>query len=188
MNRKQWQNKVGQKNIKINLNKIFHFSDLNVVEMLNYDNEMEGRTLSIPYHYDSGIIEELNILLCRDWDKKGWDTEIGPIKYSLDKETLSFIDVIIEGIWKTNMRLIGEPNKKEFGEVECYILPTQENLMWKIFFYINEIHKFIYNVPAFEFAQYIMKATGNSIGKRYGIREIRKNISDICEKVVEVQD
>lgn len=187
MTKNEWRKRVKDKKVKLNLNKVLKFSGLNQLELSKDD---KGNINTALYCLNSAIIFDLNILNCIFYDKETWKEELNNLKYSLDNETLNFIDKIIHDMWHWGCEVKGDPKQNDIYDIDFELPVFTEYVMWKIYLFINEIHKYLYNKPAFKFAEQITnnKEVEDFINYIVDIKRLRHDLWVLCDAIVEVEN
>lgn len=61
--------------------------------------------------------------------------------------------------------------------------------MWKIYILINEIHKYIYNKPYFEYAEMLVQSKNKDVIKFvngiFNMKQLKRDMYAICEDIIE---
>lgn len=186
MTKEQYRKKYGKTKIKLNLNKVLGFDILDY-NQLSLNNK--GNISCAKYTLNDPIISDIDYINCMNIDAENWRDEIENFNLRFDKETLDFCDNLIRDIWRWSYYENGNPKCEEFYDVKYYIPVCRVNIMWKIYILINEIHKYIYNKPCFEYAEMLVQLKDKDViefvNGIFDMKQLKRDMYAICEDIIE---
>lgn len=167
MNKRQIQQKFKNKKALINYNELYHFKDKDPEKLSTID----GKLYTSQYMLKSTIIDDLNQIAMGFLDDFWPYNNKDKFKIRPDDITLQFIGSISDDIASYAMKLAEKDKYIDTEDVEYEIPMYIEYVLWRIYLSINEINKYIYGKPLFEFAEEVANGSG----------EEEKSIRDFCD-------
>ena len=169
MNKKQIREKYANGKLLIDLSKHFNYDEKFIEEMSTIDGEL----YTTSYSLNSTIIDDLSRLSMGYIDDFWPYNDKEKYKIQLDQKTLYFIHDVFLDISNNASKEIERNIYRKLENIEYEIPVFKEVILWKIYILINEINKYVYNVPLFNFAEEMINSKD-------------KDIKDFIEKLCDI--
>lgn len=191
MTQKELQKKYKNKKVKINFDKILGENFENACFYQNSIDEESGNMLIESYSLNSIILTNLSCLYCMMIDPVRWQDELQLCPFRFDKSTLKFLDDLNRDTWMWQLEQVGsDATEEELSKVNFYIPAQREWFMWKIYLILNELHKYLYDKPMFDFAEEMVNSEldgdKNHIEWILDLKKFRKDLNKFCNTYLEI--
>lgn len=191
MTQKELQKKYKNKKVKINFDKWLgkNYSYANFYQ--NSVNEKDGNILTSDYPLNATVLTDMTIMNCMVIDQENWKEELESFPFRFDECTNKFLDDLGKELWIHQLENIGEhATDEQLSNINFYMPIMQEWFMWKIYFTLNELSKYLFNKVLFSLAEEIITSNDESdksfVSWIFDIDEFRKNLNNFCEDYLEL--
>lgn len=151
MNKKEIRKLIGNKNININLSQLYS----NVEKETREKSTIDGKLITTSYTLSSIIIDDLSQLVMGYLDDFWPYENKNKFKIRPDDKTLKFIYNLMNEMFKHASKIQEKDKPTDIDDIAFEIPIYTEFVLWRIYILLNEINKYVYNKPLFDWAEEI---------------------------------